>query len=217
MTTGTRLMRTTALASAALLATAHAPARAGGAGEPAVIAPAPATAADRQADALLTAYMRTMGIPGLQLAVVRDGRVVAQRAYGRASLEFEVPVTHDPIFSINSVTKAFTGVAAMRLVETGQLALDAPIARYVDDLPAAWQPIPVRQLLTHMSGLPDLAVFTFIAARFPRSSNAHDSLGEALAANGDAAAAIAAYQRSVELDPGNTNATRQIARLRERR
>ena len=60
-------------------------------------------------------------------------------------------------------------------------------------------------------------VFAFIAARFPRSSNAHDSLGEALAANGDAAAAIRAYQRSLELDSRNTNATAQIARLRERR
>ena len=58
-----------------------------------------------------------------------------------------------------------------------------------------------------------VAIFHFIAARFPGSSNAFDSLGEGLAATGDIAGAVRAYKRSVELDPGNTNAVRQIERL----
>ena len=61
-------------------------------------------------------------------------------------------------FSINSATKAFTGVAILQLVEAGKLELDAPISRYMKDLPATWQPITIRQLLDHTSGLPDILV-----------------------------------------------------------
>ena len=61
-----------------------------------------------------------------------------------------------------------------------------------------------------------LAVLVFVAARFPASGNAFDSLGEALAATGDVAGAVRAYRRSLELDPGNTNATRQLERLQAR-
>ena len=50
-------------------------------------------------------------------------------------------------------------------------------------------------------------------ARYPESANAHDSLGEALAANGEREAAIASYRRSLRLDPSNDNATTMLERL----
>lgn len=104
----------------------------------------------------LLAEMRERGIPGLQVAVVQQGRIVLLRAYGVASVEHSVPVTSESVFPINSITKGFTGVAAMQLVTEGKLDLDAPASHYLDDLPASWRAVTVKQLFSHTSGLPDI-------------------------------------------------------------
>lgn len=100
--------------------------------------------------------MQDQRIPGLQVAVVRDNQLVLSESYGLANVENKVPVTDATRFPINSATKSFTGVAMMQLVEAGRVELDAPVSRYLDDLPEAWRPIRVRQLLAHTSGLPDV-------------------------------------------------------------
>lgn len=97
-------------------------------------------------------------IPGMQVAVIRDGRIVFSGSYGKANLQDDIAVTPDTVFSINSATKTFTGVAILQLVEAGKLALDAPVSRYLAGLPQTWQPITIRQLLNHTSGLPDILV-----------------------------------------------------------
>jgi len=75
----------------------------------------PATASpEAQVDSYLAGQMRKLRIPGLAVAIVKDGHVVLARHYGTASIEFGQPVRDDTVFAINSVTKAFTGVAAMR-------------------------------------------------------------------------------------------------------
>jgi CubicO group peptidase (beta-lactamase class C family) len=120
---------------------------------------AAAGAAVGQVDAVdryLRAQIRKLRIPGMAVAVVKDRRVVLLRNYGTASVEFDQPVRDDTVFAINSVTKALTGVAAMRLVEQGKLDLAAPVGRYLTDLPEAWRGVTIRQLLSHMSGLPDI-------------------------------------------------------------
>ncbi|MET0308391.1 MAG: serine hydrolase, partial [Sphingomonas sp.] len=109
-----------------------------------------------QVDRYLEAQLRKLRIPGMAIAVVKDGRIVLTRDYGTASIEFAQPVRPDTVFAINSVTKAFTGVAAMRAVQQGRLDLSAPIGRYLADLPEAWRGVTIRQLLSHMSGLPDV-------------------------------------------------------------
>ncbi len=108
-----------------------------------------------RADAIVRRAMTEQHIPGLQIAVIKDGKIVMSRAYGMADLAKQTRVTPMTRFPINSITKAFTGVAAMREVEAGRLDLAAPIGTYVDDLPEAWRGIPVRRLLSHTSGLPD--------------------------------------------------------------
>ncbi|OEZ62740.1 serine hydrolase domain-containing protein [Duganella sp. HH105] len=114
---------------------------------------------DRQAvevDRYLGVQMKRLGIPGMAVAVVKDGQLALIRTYGNASVEFGIPVSADTAFAINSITKAFTGVAAMRLAEQGRLDLSAPVGRYLADLPEAWRKVTLRQLLSHMSGLPDM-------------------------------------------------------------
>ncbi len=105
---------------------------------------------------LLLAEMKARQIPGLQVAVVKGGRVVMHGEYGFANLQDSVPVSRRTLFTINSMTKAFTGVAIVQLVEAGKVDLDRGIGRYVADLPDAWRAVTVRQLLTHTSGLPDI-------------------------------------------------------------
>jgi CubicO group peptidase (beta-lactamase class C family) len=107
-----------------------------------------------RADAIVRRAMVENHIPGLQIAVVIKGKLVMSRAYGVADLTTKAPVTADSVFPINSMTKAFTGVAAMREVEAGRLDLAKPIGAYVQDLPEAWRGIEIRRLLSHTSGLP---------------------------------------------------------------
>jgi len=83
-------------------------------------------------EAFLQTQMVKRRIPGLQVAVVRDGRILFLGAYGLANVEHSVPATNRTIFSINSATKAFTGVAIMQLVEEGKLDVAAPVSRYLD-------------------------------------------------------------------------------------
>jgi CubicO group peptidase (beta-lactamase class C family) len=116
----------------------------------------PAQPQPKDVETLLRREMRERRIPGLQVAVVRRGKVALLRSLGVADIQHSVPVTDQSIFPINSCTKAFTGVAVMQLVEEDKIDLLAPLSRYLEGLPASWQPVTVRQLLTHVSGLPNI-------------------------------------------------------------
>lgn len=120
------------------------------------INPVKAQTAPDSVDQLVQRAMRQLRIPGVQLAVVRHGQLVKLGNYGLANVQDSVPVTTQTPFFLNSITKAFVGVAVMQLVEAGKLDLTAPVGRYLPELPATWHPVTVRQLLTHTSGLPDI-------------------------------------------------------------
>ena len=111
--------------------------------------------ADR-VDDYIKAQMQNQHIPGLSLAVVRDGKVVKAKGYGYANLEWSAPVATDTLFQSGSVGKQFTATAVMMLVEEGKLGLNDPISRYLPDTPPAWKGITIRHLLTHTSGVGDL-------------------------------------------------------------
>lgn len=112
--------------------------------------------ANEQTHKMLAKILVERRIPGLQIAIVKDDRLVFSQSYGFANVENRVPVTGQTLFPLNSGTKSFTGVAMMQLAEAGLVNLDAPVSRYLDDLPAAWHSVRVRQLLAHTSGLPDI-------------------------------------------------------------
>lgn len=116
----------------------------------------PARIFTNRSDALIKREMLERQIPGLQVAVVQQGRIVLLRSYGFADVQDSSRVTNQTRFAINSCTKAFTGVAIMQLVEDGKLDLASPVSRYIHGLPSAWQPVTIRQLLTHVSGLPNI-------------------------------------------------------------
>ena len=106
-------------------------------------------------DDYVKATISQRNIPGLSLAVVRDGRLVKAAGYGFANLELAAPATPETVYEIGSITKQFTAEAIMLLVQEGKLGLDDPLGKHLDGLPIKWQPLTLRQLLTHTSGLKD--------------------------------------------------------------
>lgn len=110
--------------------------------------PAPA-----QVESAVRAQMSASHIPGLSLAVVRNGKVVLAEGYGLADMELNAPAKPNTVYQLASVTKQFTATAVMMLVEEGKISLDDKIAQRLPDLPAAWGEVTVRQLLSHTSGI----------------------------------------------------------------
>lgn len=118
--------------------------------------PAAYPAEEKQVVAFLGSEMQERQIPGLQVVVIKNRQVILSRAFGIADVAHDVPVTAESLFSINSATKSFTGVAIMQLAQRGKLDVAAPVSRYLDGLPAAWQAVTLTQLLNHTSGIPNI-------------------------------------------------------------
>lgn len=97
-------------------------------------------------------------VPGAAVALVRDGALVLERAYGYADPDTKRLNQTDTRFLVASVSKLVTGVAVMQLVEAGSLNLDEdvrPLLSFAIDHPAGVAPITTRRLLTHTAGLRD--------------------------------------------------------------
>ena len=113
-------------------------------------APAKTTAADMRVQDFRTQVedSRTrLGIPGLSVAVLEDGKLLWTEGFGFADIEAKVPATPDTPYHIASITKTFTALLVWRLVEQGKLALEAPVSRYVPEIKDAR--IRIEHLLSH--------------------------------------------------------------------
>ena len=106
-------------------------------------------------DDYIASAMREQHVPGLSLAVVREGRIVKAKGYGLASVELNAPATPETVYRLASITKQFTAAAVLLLAQDGKLGLDDKIGRHLDQTPAAWKEVTVRQLLAHTSGIRD--------------------------------------------------------------
>ena len=106
-------------------------------------------------DDYVKSQMKRRSIPGLQLAVVRKGKIIKAQSYGVASLELNTPVTNETMFEIASNSKQYTAGAILLLVQDGKLNLDDSITKYLSGLPRTYGAIKVRQLLNHTSGVKD--------------------------------------------------------------
>ena len=107
-------------------------------------------------DDYLKSEMALRRIPGLSVAVVRDGKVVKAKGYGLASVELSVPATAETIYPIGSLSKQFTATAVLLLVQDGKGAdWTTQSGKYLADLPQTWQTITVRELLNQTSGIPE--------------------------------------------------------------
>jgi CubicO group peptidase (beta-lactamase class C family) len=108
-----------------------------------------------QVDEVIRSEVARQKIPGVAVAIIRNGQTILAKGYGEANVEHRVPVTPDTIFQSGSVGKQFTAAAVMLMVEQGKLTLDDALTKFFPDAPAHWGGIRVRHLLTHTSGIPD--------------------------------------------------------------
>lgn len=118
-----------------------------------VVADASASRAIDRARDLLLHHMKMTDVPGMQVAVWKDGRVIWSEGLGWADVENRAPVTVTTRFPIGSVSKSLTAIAAARLVDRGALEVDADVRRYVPRFPARLGRVTPRMLGQHLSGI----------------------------------------------------------------
>ncbi len=120
----------------------------------AAVHPLPAQEAETpqaRVDALMAPYSSPES-PGAVVAVVRNGEIVFQRAYGMANLTHQVPLTVDTRGNLASTAKQFTAFAVALLAEQGRLGLDDDVRVHLPELPDLGEAVTLRHLLTHTSG-----------------------------------------------------------------
>lgn len=125
--------------------------------QPAVPPAEPYRAAIAELEKLIAHEVADKKLPALSIALVDDQRVVWAKGFGFQDRTQKIPATAETVYRVGSVSKLFTDVAVMQLVEAGKLNLDAPVTDYVPDFkPAAkpdHKPITLRMLMAHRSGL----------------------------------------------------------------
>jgi CubicO group peptidase (beta-lactamase class C family) len=91
--------------------------------------------------------------------VAQDGKVLLDKGYGFANLEWQVPNTPTTKFRLGSITKQFTAASILLLEERGKLKVEDPVKKYMPDAPAAWDKVTIFHVLTHTSGIPSFTSF----------------------------------------------------------
>jgi serine beta-lactamase-like protein LACTB len=113
-------------------------------------------------DGAVQAEMQKEKVVGMAIGIIQNGQIAYLKGYGLANREKNIPVTTETMFRWASCTKSMTAIAAMQLVEKGQLDLDKDVRQYVPEFPIKLSPefpklpvvITARYLLEHQSGIP---------------------------------------------------------------
>src|SRR5579864_634157 len=97
-------------------------------------------------------------LPGLSIALIKDGQMHWSRGFGLRDAESGLAATPHTLYSVGSVTKSFTAIGIMQLAEQGKLDVDDPIEKYMPfDLRPGGEVVRIWHLMTHTSGIPALA------------------------------------------------------------
>ncbi len=91
--------------------------------------------------------------PGLTVLIAKEGKVLYRKAFGMANLELKVPMKPENVFEIGSMTKQFTAISILMLVEQGKLKLDDDITTYLPDYPTHGKKLTLHNLLNHTAGI----------------------------------------------------------------
>lgn len=104
-------------------------------------------------DDYVKAEMQKQHVPGVSLAVIKDGKIIKAEGYGLANVELNVPVNPDTVFKIGSISKQLIAAGILLLIQDGAITLDDPVSKFLEGTPETWKNITVRHFLTHTSGL----------------------------------------------------------------
>lgn len=119
-------------------------------------------------DAYLSAHAAEPKYAGLSVAIVKDGKVVLAKGYGKRSIEEGRAVETNTVFAIGSVSKQFTCVAILLLAEDGKLSVHDAVAKYYPALTRA-KDITLLDLMNHVSGYPDYYPLDFMDRRMMKT------------------------------------------------
>jgi CubicO group peptidase (beta-lactamase class C family) len=151
-----------------------------------------------QLDQLIPQWLEEYNVPGAAVSFVRNGEVVWSEGYGLADRAQGIPLTADSVFQVASISKAVTSWGVMRLVENGQLELDAPVEHYLTrwHLPPSKYDaagVTIRRLLSHTAGLSARGY----AGWYPYPDRQLPSLEESLSGNNGGAGEVC-----IAMEPG---------------
>ena len=122
-----------------------------------MVATSAQSAAPADFDAYVARVLKEFQVPGIAVAIVKDGKVVLAKGYGVRKLGESAPVDAHTLFGIASNTKAFTSAALAMLVDEGKITWDDPVIKYIPAFqlydPYVTREMTIRDLLTHRSGL----------------------------------------------------------------
>ncbi len=111
-------------------------------------------------DQLITSQIASVA-PGCVVLVAKNGNIIYKKAFGTANLELNVSMQPDMVFRIGSVTKQYTSVAILQLMEQGKISLQDSIQKFIKDYPFKGHTITIENLLTHTSGIIDYEALDF--------------------------------------------------------
>lgn len=114
---------------------------------------------------------------GCAALVAREGRIIYHKAFGMADLELNVPMKPDMVFRIGSITKQFTSVAILQLMEQGKLSLQDEITKFIPDYPVHGHKITIEHLLTHTSGIKSYTSMSEIGQFMRRDMKPEEVIG----------------------------------------
>ncbi len=116
---------------------------------------------------ILSKKMATDSIPGMSVAIVKDGNLIYTRGFGARNLQNNLPVTPDTLFGVGSCTKSLTSLAIMQLSERGLIKIKDPVSKYLPlTVDQGGKPITIHHLMSMSSGLPNLGVAEQVIFRF---------------------------------------------------
>lgn len=113
-----------------------------------------AQALETRMDSLILTVFKDKDGPGGVFMVAQQGKIIYEKAFGKANLELEVDLSTESVFQLGSMTKQFTAIAVLMLEEQGKLNVIDPVSKYIPDYPGG-DKITIHHLLTHTSGIKD--------------------------------------------------------------
>ena len=155
-----------------------------------------------EVDNMLAPWNRP-GLPGAAVLVVQCGQILHKKSYGLADVVLQRPMAPDTLFELGSITKPFTALAIMMLVERRQLRYDQPLTDLFPDFPPWARQVTLRHLLTHTAGIPEYEELFAASGKldrdYPRSASTQRSTYEPTSRQG---LALLATVQKLRFRPG---------------
>jgi CubicO group peptidase (beta-lactamase class C family) len=115
---------------------------------------------EKELKSYIEQVQKQCNIPGLALAIIKNGKVIHTSNYGLANVELSVAVNDKTLFPLFSTSKVISVVAVYQLIEQKKLTLESYISEFITDLPESWKKVQIKNLITHSSGLPDIVNYS---------------------------------------------------------